>query len=254
MENREKFLAGATDDLREILSKIFDRALAANKSGRAMFSPFLSEAEYAQFLQRKKHIDFTEVTAFGGYDEANRVVLRFGDDNEGFPISVIKITGRGLDKLRHGDFLGSIMSLGIERGKIGDIIRNGEECIVLSDEVIAPYIADSLRSVGGVYVNCTIENMCDVKIEAKFETITGTVASLRADSVVSVMLKTSRSKAADYIEAQQFYLNQVLCTKCDKEIKENDILTVRHYGKAKLKSVSGLSKKGRIFITIQKYM
>ena len=73
-------------------------------------------------------------------------------------------------------------------------------------------------------------------------------------SFVAVMLKTSRSKAQEYIEAQRFFLNQQLCTKCDKEIKENDILTVRHHGKARLSEISGKSKKGRIFITIQKYM
>ncbi|MBQ8002483.1 MAG: RNA-binding protein, partial [Clostridia bacterium] len=104
------------------------------------------------------------------------------------------------------------------------------------------------------YVNCSVAYLEDISCEPSFEEITGTVASLRADSVVSVMLKTSRSKAAEYIESQRFFLNQVLCTKCDKEIKENDILTVRHHGKAILYNISGKSKKGRIFITVKKYM
>lgn len=237
-----------------MLAKVFDKAQAAQKTGRAMFTDFLSEREYAQVLLRKKHIDSVAVKAFGGYSDAGRVMLCFSDCEEVFPIMAVRITGKGADALRHPDFLGSLMSLGIERSCIGDIVKGDGEWVVFCIEGIATFVADSLREVGGVYVNCTVADLPEVNVELKFEEITGTVASLRADSVVSVMLKTSRSKAAEYIEGQRFYLNQLLCTKCDKEIKENDILTVRGHGKARVALISGRSKKGRIFITIQKYM
>lgn len=254
MNNREKFLSGTAGEIRETLAKAFDKAQAAKKSGRAAFTPFLSEREYGEFSERKRHIDDVNVTAFGGYEASDRVMLCFSDFEADFPISAVCITGKGIDKLKHPDFLGSLMSLGIERCCVGDIVNQGSEWIVFAEEGIAQFIASSLTQVGGVYVNCAVKDTELIKTEQHFEEITGTVASLRADSVISVMLKTSRSKAAEYIEAQKFFLNQSLCTKCDKEIKENDVLSVRRMGKAKVKKISGLSKKGRIFITIQKYM
>lgn len=254
MNNREKFLSGATDELKETLAKVFDKAQGAKKSGRAMFTSFLSEREYSEFLLRQKNIDDIPFNASGGFEGAGRVMLCFSEEDEQFPIEAILVSGKGIESLKHPDLLGSIMSLGIERGCVGDIVRNENHWVVFAENTIAGYIADSLTEVGGVYVSCQCVQVSDIEVTHQFEEITGTVSTLRADSVVAVMLKTSRSKAQDYITGQRFYLNQVLCTKCDKEIKENDILTVRHHGKARLKEVSGLSKKGRIFITIQKYI
>ena len=254
MNNREKFLSSLPDDLKDTLAKVFDKSQAAQKSGRAMFTSFLSEREYGEVLTRQKNIDSVPFVFFGGYEGAGRGMLCFSEYEEEFPMVALRITGRGIDSLKHPDLLGSILSLGLERKSIGDIVKGDNEWIAFAEKTVAGYIEDSLKEVGGVYVNCTQTECADVKVDVMFEELTGTVKSLRADSVVSVMLKTSRSKASEYIEGQRFFLNQVLCTKCDKEIKENDILTVRHHGKARVKEISGLSRKGRIFITIQKYM
>lgn len=255
MNNREKFLAALSIEDKEAMARIFDKALAAAKSGRSVFTSFLSEREYSVFLERERHIDETRRLAFGGYEGAGRVMLCFTEEEEVlFPISAVKITGRGIEKLRHPDFLGSIISLGLERKSIGDIIPGETECMVFTESTVAPFIADSLTEVGGVYVSCGVCTAYEVEITPRFEEVTGTVATLRADSVLSVMLNTSRSKAAEYITSQKFYLNQVLCTKCDKEIKENDILSVRRFGKARVTDTGGRSKKGRIYVTLAKYI
>lgn len=254
MNNREKFLAALPGEDRETLAKVFDKAAVAERRGIGVFTSFLSEREYSLVKERSRHIDSVTITAFGGFDGAGRLMLRFSDGEENFPIKAVEIRGRGIEKLSHPDILGSLMSLGIERSCMGDIVKDKDRWIVFVEDAIAQYVADSLFQAGGVHTECAIAEIEDVAFEQSFEEITGTVASLRADSVVSVMLKSSRSKAAEYIEGQMFFLNQVLCTKCDKEIKENDILTVRHKGKAKVCDVSGRSKKGRIFITLLKYM
>ncbi len=254
MNNREKFLSSLSGEERESMAKVFDKAEAARRSGRAAFTHFLSEREYSLFKDRQKNIDSVPYRAFGGFLDAGRVIICFSDYEEEFPIQVIKLWGKGAENLKHPDLLGSIMSLGIERKNVGDIVKGEEDWFIFAHSDMAGFISDSLKEVGGVYVTCSVSEPEEVEVRYQYEEIVGTVASLRADSVVSVMLKTSRSKAAEYIEGQRFFLNQVLCTKCDKEIKENDILTVRHHGKAKLGEISGTSKKGRIFITIQKYM
>ncbi|MGM9551794.1 MAG: RNA-binding protein [Clostridia bacterium] len=254
MNNREKFLSSLEKDDKETLAKVFDKSQLCLKIGRETFTSFLSEREYSLVLERQKNIDSVPFYAFGGFTGAGRVMLCFGEEEAPFPISAITITGKGIEKLKHPDFLGSLMSMGIERHSLGDIVMGTDRCVVFAEDAIAGYIATNLTMVGGVYVECSVSPSYDVEITHTFEEISGTVASLRADSVVSVMLKSSRSKAVEYIEGQKFFLNQILCTKCDKEIKENDILTVRHHGKAKVCDISGRSKKGRIFVKLEKYM
>lgn len=253
INDREKFLSALADEDREALARVFDKAEAARRSGRAAFTPFLSEREYSEFLKREKYVSAVPYTAFGGFSGANRIMLRFSGEEEPFPISAVKITGRGAEKLRHPDYLGSILSLGLERKHVGDIVKSGEECIVFAETNAARIIGESLTAVGGVRVSCRVCSSEEVSVSPSFEEVTGTVASLRADSVAAVLLNTSRSKAAEAIAAQRFYLNQILCTKCDKEIKENDIISVRGGGKARVKSVSGRSKKGRLYVTLEKY-
>ncbi len=255
MNGREKFLGAAEPDLKAALEKIFDKAAAADKSGRVFFTVFLSEREYSEFLLRKKHLGDLPFTVNGGYEAAARVMIAFGsEEEEYFPISAIRITGRGMEKLSHPDFLGSILSLGIDRSRVGDIVITDDETVVFAEEKAAMFIADSLREVGGVYVETKLTDPHEVDVSPRFEEITGTVASLRADSVLSVMLKTSRAKAAEYIEAQKFYLNQILCTECDKAIKPGDIMSVRRRGKAIVTDTDGRSKKGRIYVTLKKYL
>jgi len=253
MNNREKFLALLEDTDRETLQRVYDRAVAAQKSGRNTYTSFLSEREFMLFNERKKNIDEVPHTSFGGYEGAMRVMLSFGEDEACFPIKAVKITGKGIETLSHPDFLGSIISLGLERNRIGDIIVGKEYCTVFCTDNTALLLKEDLREVGGVYVSAEIFEPDEIEVKQSFEEITGSVASLRADAVVSVMLKTSRTKAADLIAAQRFYLNQALCTRCDCEIKEGDILTVRKYGKAVVSEIGGHSKKGRTYVTLKKY-
>ena len=67
---------------------------------------------------------------FGGAAGAERVMIRFGDEEslgyeQPFPIAIIKaepVSPKFAEKLTHRDFLGAILNLGIERSTVGDII------------------------------------------------------------------------------------------------------------------------------------
>ena len=49
-------------------------------------------------------------------------------------------------------------------------------------------------------------------------------------------------------------LDHTPCLKPDKPVAEGAVLTARGLGKAKLSAVGGLTKKGRIGITIERYL
>ena len=69
-----------------------------------------------------------------------------------FPVSALgDYLPRG-DKLTHRDFLGALMSLGIERETIGDILVEDGRCIVFVKSDIKDYIISQLFKIGNAGV------------------------------------------------------------------------------------------------------
>ena len=82
-------------------------------------------------------------------------MIRFGSPEElgyeeDFPIVTLKIAPKSekfADKLTHRDFLGALMSLGIEREVLGDIVIRDNVGYLFAKEDIAEYIKDSLTEI-----------------------------------------------------------------------------------------------------------
>ena len=81
-----------------------------------------------------------------------------------------------------------------------------------------------------------------------------TVSSLRFDSVLASAFSLARGKAAALIESGRAELDHALCQKPDKPVSEGSILSVRGLGRARLDSVDGTTKKGRIGITVSRFI
>ncbi|MBO5918597.1 MAG: RNA-binding protein, partial [Oscillospiraceae bacterium] len=84
--------------------------------------------------------------------------------------------------------------------------------------------------------------------------IRDTVATLRLDAVLSSGFSTSRGKAADLINAGRVMVNHRECVKPDRAVAQGDVLTCRGLGKCVVKEVLGQSRKGRIMLTIERYI
>ena len=131
-------------------------------------------------------------------------------------------------------------------GKPGEINANGVITSVKN-------LYTELTKIGRTGVKCTECMLSDIVLPEKtFTPISGTVASLRLDAVVSHFAGKGRSQASELITSGFVFVNGVLCEKADMHLSDGDILSVRGHGKATLE-VGGKSKKDRIFITLHKY-
>ena len=81
-----------------------------------------------------------------------------------------------------------------------------------------------------------------------------TVSSPRLDSVISAAFHLSRSSAADAVAAGRVNLNDLPCLKPDRAVQENDTVSVRGLGKLRVLALGGLTKKGRLALTLGKYL
>ena len=68
------------------------------------------------------------------------------------------------------------------------------------------------------------------------------------------MDKMSRSKAKQIIEQERVFINGQNETKLSKQIKLNDIITIRGKGRFVIKEFEGTTRSGRQVIVIEKYI
>lgn len=134
--------------------KLLELASRANGSGRCTFTPFLGLAEQNILRCAEKELSGVIRTEFGGADGCERIMVRFGDPEDcgyacPFPIRCIRAIPRSkkfAEQLTHRDILGSLMALGIDRNRTGDIAVRENEIYIFCTEQIAPYIAENFVS------------------------------------------------------------------------------------------------------------
>ena len=171
-----------------------------------------------------------------------------------FPLVYFKINGENkFRELLHKDFLGTIMSLGIKREIMGDLIVKNNICFgVIIDEKYG-IINKEITKIGNVPVK--IEEILQNEIpESEFKIENHLLSSLRIDSFVSAVTGLSRQKSVEEIEKGNVLLNYNLEKNKSTEIKEGYILTIKKYGKFKFYEIKGESKKNKIRINVKKFV
>ena len=247
-------------DAEEISSKLADLAKQAEDSGKFRLTPFLSP--YEQDVAETIAANFAGLTVdfFGGYQGAERARATFLDKTFGgkpsFEIAVIKAEWRvEFTRLSHRDVLGSVMSLGVDRSMIGDIIATGESAKILIDEKMLEYFLENLKEIGGASVTVQKDELSSIAPkEERVKEISATVASLRIDAVAAAGFGMSRSKAAADIEADKIKLNWQSVKNASVAVKEGDIISIRGRGRVEVAQVRGQTKKGRIGLSLKRYV
>ena len=88
----------------------------------------------------------------------------------------------------------------------------------------------------------------------KVEEIKIIVPSLRLDNIVSDLARTSRSKAAQIMNQERVFINGQNETKLSKQVKLNDVITIRGKGRFVIKKFEGTTRSGRTVVVIEKYV
>ena len=249
MDNANKLLIARCEDLMR----------QCDRQAIPKFSHFLDGAQL-RIIEENVNFFGYNVEVFGGYEEAERKILGVfpqwlqSEDLE-FPISVLKITS-GIGKtLNHRDYLGTLMAQGIDRSKMGDIIVDSHIAYVFVCEDIAAYLKDNIQKIGNKGVKIETARVEDVKIpEPKTQEINSVCASLRLDAVVSAICNISRTKAAEIIKAGYVKVNHIECENVSYTVRENELLSIRGFGRVRFIESSGETRKGRLHITAQKYI
>jgi RNA-binding protein YlmH len=148
--------------------------------------------------------------------------------------------------IEHRQVLGSLMSLGLKRGKFGDILIDGDEVQFFAAEEVADYIRLQLESIGRASIGLSelpLEKAAGVAEE--WNEMTTTVSSLRLDTVISALFNLSRQKSQLLIQHGQAKVNWTGIENAAFECGEGDVISVRGYGRAKIITIEGKTKKDK---------
>ena len=249
---------------RIFLGKIEDKIKGASEKYMLTYSDFLDPHEHSvasNYIRGKGRFD-VEIVFFGGYEDAERVLMfclpdyASLEDASKDALKVIRVkTKEGGRTLRHGDYLGSLTGLGVSRSKIGDILVNeGGADIIVSSEIVE-FLMTNYAKAGRNYLSLSEHELSELELpENSRLTVKDTVASLRLDNIVSSAFGLSRAKAQEAIKRGIVFVNSLEQIKVDAQIEEGDKIVLRGKGKVLVKEIGNRTRKDRIFMEFERYV
>ncbi|MGN8804570.1 MULTISPECIES: RNA-binding protein [unclassified Blautia] len=243
------------------LKRIRELANLSYQRDIVTFSDFLNLNEQNMVSSLKRQFPQIVMEIFGGYENAERQMVAFHPDALAFtweyPIDCLKIEPKAIkfsESLTHRDYLGALLNLGIERSVIGDIVVQEKAAWFFCQNKMTDFFLDNLCRVRHTNILITKVDDPDKLPCPKLESINGTCASVRLDSLISLAFKASRSSMVSYIEGGQVFVNGKLITSNGYEPKEGDIISVRGKGRFIFDGMSHQTKKGRCGVRILRYI
>lgn len=216
---------------------------------------YLNTRGYTNFLTKQeeretiKHLNKNEYKTYEPYPDCSKVILYKKDIPN---IKLYKINSK--IKLRHQEILGTIFSLGVKEDTFGDIVNYKDNFYVFIMPIIEEYLKYNLT---------TIKNNPILLEEVPLETKDNfeqeyiikeyIVSSLRIDNVISSITNESRSQVQEHFKNKEVILNYEEELKPTRVLRENDVFSIRRYGKYKYSKILKNTKKGGFIIEILVY-
>lgn len=148
--------------------------------------------------------------------------------------------------IEHPQVLGSLMSIGLKRGKFGDILLNEKQIQFFVSEEVSDFIEMQVKSIGKATVRLMSKPLNQsIVLNETWTEDELTVSSLRLDTIVSGIHHLSRQKSQLFIQQGLVKVNWTLTENPSFEIKEGDMVSVRGHGRAKILAIDGRTKKDK---------
>ena len=246
-------------DIEKRYKELADSSYSEN---RYVFTDFLDMLQLSAFYGMENELKYAGVTVSGGTEGCERCMIRFGSEEncgyeEAFPIVLLHISPlqkKFSETLTHRDFLGSVIGLGIERTKLGDLYVRENECYIFVSDTISEYILENLSSVKHTSVKVkTVDSVPDT-IAPKLEEESIIVSSNRLDAIIARVYKLSREPAIKLISEGKVFINGREMTGNAKSLKEGDVVSVRGRGRFIYDGDDGVTRKNKLNVRIKRYV
>lgn len=235
------------------LLKLYEKFIVARNKGITVFT---NEFYTPDIWNSLENIDISDINinSYGIFPSSDRRIIAFNNSCGNYPIKLLKIEcNTKFMNLNHKDYLGAIMSLGIKRNKLGELIVTDNCGFVAVHDDIVDFILNNLLRIKNLYCKCTIiENNEEVPV-LNYEAKNIMIASTRIDCIVASLCNISRSKSGDMVERGKILVNYMEIINKNYLVKEKSKITIRGFGKYEVNKIYGTTKNGRLKLNVFKY-
>lgn len=260
-KDREAVLSFFGNDIeRAVAARVLGLMDRCKQNGEPAVTGFLDPAdqEVARLLIERE--PSLTIMFAGGYRGAERrrlaVMPRFYLP-ELVDMQVAALEARGnfrFQEASHRDFLGSLLSTGVKRDKVGDILIMNDGCQAVVASEVVEFLVTTWTQAGHVSLKTRQIDLEELVIPLeRVKEVRATVASLRLDAVASAGFGNSRTVMAREIRAGKVKVNWRPAEEPSREVGAGDILSVRGRGRVEVAEVAGQTKKGRISLVLKRY-
>ncbi len=248
-------------EIQQLKNRFRDLADKSFQQNMFTFTGFLGLSEQDVFWRMEAQLRYAGCVLWGGTDNTDRKMLRFGSAEElgyevPFPIVCIHICpllAKFADNLSHRDFLGALMNLGIERSTIGDIKVGDKEAYLFCAEQVAEFICGNLEQIKHTHVKCSVVEDYREFAEEEPERHILQVPSLRVDAAVAKVYNRSRGECIELFRSGKVFVDGRLCENNAALLKEGQTVNARGYGKFLFLGERGETRKGKLNIEVDVY-
>ena len=248
------------------LAQVLDKIEASKQKEKIEFTEFLDMYKISLVQNFLRKIEFQNYILYGGYEDAERKILIVYPEkydltmieknyNKILKIVRVNLPQEEYGKYAHRNYLGGIVKLGLKREKVGDILVSDEGADIVTFEDFSNILKEQLSTLTRFEKSIIeIKEIGEIKKnETEKEILKIIVPSFRLDNFVSDLARTSRSKAVEIINQERVFINGQNEQKPSKQIKLNDIITIRGKGRFTVKEISGNTRSGRTVVVIEKW-
>ncbi len=261
MKNFDKYYDFIKDEeARSSVRKIADKVLYISKNYTAAVTEFTNPYVAELCIPVIKNYD-VNFELFPSFENGERKVFVLYPDylesiNKDEFITGIRVHNRSkFKKLEHKDYLGALMSLGIDRNKTGDIYVYEDYADIVLHSDISDYIIYNLDKIGHNKTETEKINVNDVSFkEQEHVVLSITSSSMRLDNIVKHITGKSRDTASSMVKSGGVKVNFQVEDRVSAETKEKDMISISRYGRFKISELCGLTKSGKYKIEIKHYV
>ena len=249
------------------LSQVLDKIQYSETREKIEYTDFLDMYQISLVENFLRKMKFQNYKLYGGCETAERKILiiypekydtKMIEKNYNQMLKIVRVILPDEEKGKyfHRNYLGGIVKLGLKREKVGDIVVSEEGADIIVINNFADILKQQLPSLTRFESSkIEIQEIQELKErEVKTEIVKIIVPSLRLDNFVSDLARTSRNKAVQIIDQERVFVNGQNETKVSKQLKLNDIITIRGNGRFIIKEFDGTTRSGRTVVVIEKYI
>lgn len=258
MEKRQSLYQHFAPEEREFVEKIIDLCQQVELTYSYRLTTFLNPREAAIVTSLAAHF---QLSVFSSQEylqtEFSRLILApdyYELQLEDFEISALEVSYPvKYYTLTHPQILGTLLhQLGIRREYLGDILPKEDLFVIILDQKFGELATGTISKIGRIPVNWSPKEWSSLTVEvASYRNIEILLSSLRLDKVVSSAFKLSRFISVKLIESGKVKVDYREAHQVGKTVEIGQLISVRGYGRVRLRNLNGYSKQGKMKVEIE---